>query len=263
MAAAVVVVAALGLILLNNRNEERREINSNNTGSTIDQVNTRTNKQETNAPLGVDQALASLPSCGSRKEIFSTFPVKECDYSKIVPLGNLNPSSHTFPTDHIYVEIHDPRRPAAVIQTSGRKDLIAPADMWIYKVSKSEQVGGITDWAMDFSPCKDVKGKFGHVGTIADKLQAAIDTAEKKNCHEYETGGHTYRSCEYYGFTLRVESGEVIGTAGRAFGDAGYLDERLPRTRNSANKSSSLERRPKLCRLFFGLLSSRPERSTL
>jgi hypothetical protein len=213
LAAAVVLAVILGLILFSIHNKGRRKINTNNVGPAIDQVSTDTKKQEANTSFGDDQALASLPSCGRSKEVFSTFPVKEGDYSKIIPLGNLNPSSHTFPTDHIYVEVYDPQRPAAVIRASGRKSLIAPADMWIYKISNSEQVGGITDWAIDFSPCKDVKGKFGHVGTIADKLQAAIDKAVT-NCNEYKTGGHTYKSCDFYGFKLKVESGEEIGTAG-------------------------------------------------
>lgn len=179
----------------------------------IEQADESGNWKETEKSSGYDQTLSFLPSCPDGKELFNTFPVKEGDYTGIIPLGNLNPAGHTFPTDHIYVEIHDPQRPAAVIKVSGRKALVAPADMWISSVSKSEQIGGITDWAMDFSPCKDVEGKFGHVGTISPKLQAEIDKV-KANCNEYETGGDKYRHCKFDGFKLWVKAGEEIGTAG-------------------------------------------------
>ncbi len=171
------------------------------------------NTQKAKSPQSISESHATLAACPSGKELFTTFPVKEGDYTAIVPLGNLNPSGHTFPTDHLYVEIHDPRNPAEIIKTSGRKALIAPADMWIVGIQKSEQVGGITDWAMDFSPCRDVKGKFGHVGTISTKLQAEIDKV-KANCNEYETGGHKYRQCQYNDLKLQVRAGEEIGTAG-------------------------------------------------
>lgn len=160
-----------------------------------------------------NKVLASLPECGNTKELFTIFPVKEGDYTSIIPLGNLNPSGHTFPTDHLYVEVHDPQKPAAVIKTSGRKALIAPADMWIFGIQSSEQVGGITDYGIDFSPCRDVKGKFGHVGTISPKIKAEIDKTQGK-CNEYETGGNKYRNCEYSDIKIQVKAGEEIGTSG-------------------------------------------------
>lgn len=156
--------------------------------------------------------LSTLPDCKNTKELFANFPVKEGEFTSVTPLGNLNPSGHTFPTDHIYIEVVDPRHPE--LNTIARaKSLLAPADMWILGIQKSEQIGGITDWAMDFSPCKDVKGKFGHVGSISDKLKTEIDKIETK-CNEYETGGKTYRSCDYPNLKIEVKAGEKLGTAG-------------------------------------------------
>lgn len=159
-----------------------------------------------------DKALASLPECKNGKELFTVFPAKEGDYTGIVPLGNLNPSSHTFPTDHLYVEVHDPQNPAAN-KIAIQKKLIAPADMWIFGIQLSEQVGGITDYAMDFSPCRDVKGKFGHVGSLSPKIMAEISKAQGK-CNEYETGGKKYKNCQYEDIKVQVNAGEEIGTAG-------------------------------------------------
>lgn len=124
----------------------------------------------------------------------------------------MNPSSHTFPTDHIYVEVADPRYPEKNVLDKA-KSLIAPADMWILAIKTSEQIGGVTDWAIEFSPCKDVKGQFGHVGSISDKIKTEIDKIDTK-CNEYETGGHKFKSCSYENLKIAVASGEKIGTAG-------------------------------------------------
>jgi len=171
-----------------------------------------TNKNQTSESQQPKDMLSSLPACQNTKELFTTFPVEDGKFSSITPLGNLNPSSHTFPTDHIYVEVADPQHPERNTLDKA-KSLIAPADMWILAIKMSEQVGGVTDWAMDFSPCKDVKGQFGHVGSISDKIKNEIDKVDGK-CNEYETGGHKFKSCSYNNLKVKVAAGEKIGTAG-------------------------------------------------
>lgn len=81
-----------------------------------------------------------MPDCLITKELFTTFPVEEGKFSSITPLGNLNPSSHTFPTDHIYVEVADPQYPERNT-IANAKLLIAPADMSILAIQMSEQIG--------------------------------------------------------------------------------------------------------------------------
>jgi hypothetical protein len=59
-------------------------------------------------------------------------PLRLDEFTEIVPLGNLNPPGHTFPTDHVYLYLVDPRKPHAVfapaagevdrIFESGRQD---------------------------------------------------------------------------------------------------------------------------------------------
>jgi len=200
-------IIAVSIMFIDKRFEKSG--GANNSGPAIGQTE---NTQKTKLPQGTNEWLTTLSSCPSGKELFTTFPVKEGDYTAIIPLGNTNPTGHVFPTDHIYVEVFDPQNPA-LMKTAGRKALISPADMWIFGIQKSEQVGGITDWGMDFSPCRDIKGKFGHVGTISAKLQTEVDKAEGK-CDEYVTGGNTYRSCRYEELKIRVKAGEVIGTSG-------------------------------------------------
>jgi hypothetical protein len=59
-------------------------------------------------------------------------PLRLDEFTEIVPLGNLNPPGHTFPSDHVYLYLVAPRKPHAVfapaagevdwIFESGRKD---------------------------------------------------------------------------------------------------------------------------------------------
>lgn len=167
------------------------------------------------------QSLSFLPDCTIDKEIFTSFPLKDNDYTSITPLGNLNPTGHTFPTDHLYVQVTGLEKYNYLGNPANRKALLAPADMYITKVNKSEEVGGITDYAIEFSPCKDVLVKFGHVGSLTSNVTdeiAKINTT----CDEYSTGGKNYRNCEYDGLKIKVSAGEEIGGAGD--GRSGMLD---------------------------------------
>ncbi|MCL5410277.1 MAG: hypothetical protein M1324_00265 [Patescibacteria group bacterium] len=214
----LIVVAILGLIIITvlivstiqaNRNRHKDQEKALNDGPAIGTAN---NDQKNSTTKNDNNPLASLPACKNTKELFTTFPVKDGDYTSITPLGNLNPTGHTFPTDHIYVQVVDPQHPETNTLDKA-KSLIAPADMWIFGVQSSEQIGGIIDYGIDFSPCKDIKGKFGHVGSISSKIQTEIAKVETK-CNEYETGGHKYRSCSYDNLKIEVKAGEKIGTAG-------------------------------------------------
>lgn len=199
---ALVLITALVIILANN---SRR----NNQSPAVKDTPVIGQADDSKKP---ESANSSLPSCSTTKELFTTFPVKDGEFSSITALGNLNPSSHTFPTDHIYVEVFDPQNPQNYTLDKA-KSLLAPADIWITNIKSSERIGSVVDYALDFFPCKDVKGQFGHVGSISATLKSAIDMVEA-NCNEYETGGYKYRSCEYKDLKIQVKSGEKIGTAG-------------------------------------------------
>jgi hypothetical protein len=205
---SVILVKTIGAIQNRIKHRDGPAIGGPTIGPAVDNKD----QKQTAETGGDSKSNSSLPACANTKELFSTFPVEDGKYTSIVPLGNLNPTSHTFPTDHIYVEVADPRYPK-LDTVAKAKSLIAPADMWILGIQSSEEVGGITDYAIDFSPCKDVQGKFGHVGSISAALQTEINKV-KSDCDEYETGGRKYRSCRYNGLNIPVKAGEKIGTAG-------------------------------------------------
>ncbi len=167
------------------------------------------------------QDLSFLPACLSGKELFSTFPLKASDYTSITPLGNLNPTGHTFPTDHLYVQVTGLEKYNYLGNPDNRKALLSPADMYITKIGKSEEIGGVADYGVDFAQCKDALGKFGHIGSLTTTIQNELAKIETK-CQEYATGGENYKNCEYNNLKIEVKAGEEIGGAGD--GRSGFLD---------------------------------------
>lgn len=160
---------------------------------------------------GEDDDYSWLPSC-SGSDFFTVSPLNSDDYRGIVPLGNLNPTGHTFPTDHIYMYIRlSGSDPASV-------NVYSPGDLYLVSVSASEHVtDGYTDYTLSFMPCKEFQGYFGHVNTLSDALSEKIGSlsGSDTSCGEaYTTGGKTFRQCEK-DVEIAMEAGELIGTAGR------------------------------------------------
>ncbi|MBI4617325.1 MAG: hypothetical protein HY720_27190 [Planctomycetes bacterium] len=82
----------------------------------------------------VTLSLVALPSCAAQEDsvTFSVSPVDLEHVREIVPLGNLNPPGHTFPTDHVYFYLDDPERP---------RDVVAPAAgevAWIHSFEEAD-----------------------------------------------------------------------------------------------------------------------------
>lgn len=178
--------------------------------------NTET-KNEMGNETKKDSALDSVPDCNQNSK-YTVLPLKETDFFSIRPLGNLNPSSHTFPTDHIYLETTNSEGWSKSNQKS--RPLYSPGDIWVSKISKSEnRTMGVADYDIEFYLCKDIKGQFGHVGTLSEKIASKLQQPE--NCNEYTTGGRTYRRCSYE-LGEEIKAGEKIGTAGD--GQSGMLD---------------------------------------
>lgn len=172
---------------------------------------------------------SGLSSCGSNYSFFSTPPLNESDYTSITPLGNLNPSSHVFPTDHIYFYLTNYLL---------HYNLYSPGNATVTQISASEHVtDGFTDYAFTFQPCNEFKAQFGHVSALSDKLNQAL-TAPYQWDSTYSTGGKTYRN---YGknVSLTISAGEQIGVVGGNTGqmalDMNTYDSRI--TLNFANSS--------------------------
>ena len=60
-----------------------------------------------------------VAACAQAEDVvFRHAPVDLARVREVVPLGNLNPPGHTFPTDHVYFYLDDHRRPADVVAPS-------------------------------------------------------------------------------------------------------------------------------------------------
>ena len=109
------------------------------------------------------------PTC-PQGSLFSVSPIKSSDLLYVVPLGHLNPPDHTIPTDHIYLTVKDTNQ----IIPNSAKEVFAPGDITITSISKSKVIRGgkpqSDDYSIDFSPCKNVRGKFGHVTKLSSNL---------------------------------------------------------------------------------------------
>jgi hypothetical protein len=153
-----------------------------------------------------------LPSCGNKMDFFTVSPIKSEDYGDLISLGNLNPTGHVFPTDHIYLfskNTPDNGRASEALA----KPLYSPGDMWITEISTSEDIGTkITDYSISYQPCADFKGQFGHVGRLSAKLKTEIEKITEEKCDEYATGGSKYRACRYDQLKIFVKAGEELGT---------------------------------------------------
>ncbi|MBI4322546.1 MAG: hypothetical protein HY675_28985 [Chloroflexi bacterium] len=158
---------------------------------------------------------ATMPSCGAARELSTFSPLALADFTSITPLGNLNPSGHTFPTDHVYFILRQ-SDPAFAPGIPAEVPLHSPAGGWISSLSRSENLtAGYADYSIAVSPCREFEIQLGHVTTLSqrlsDRLVAPFDT-----CNEYATGGQSYRYC-YKSFReteIGVAAGERLGTAG-------------------------------------------------
>jgi len=144
--------------------------------------------------------------------LFTTSPLNLDDIASIVALGNMHPPSHVFPTDHIYFFIN--REEGA--DRTHLVPLYSPGDLTVRVVNAFEHVNaGITDYSVRLQPCEEITVVFAHVTSLSEDIFGdTSDFTEWDLDSEYTTGGETYRMWRKE-YNIKVESGQVIGAAGR------------------------------------------------
>jgi len=149
-----------------------------------------------------------LAACTSPQ--FLTVPLLSLSsISSIVPLGNLNPPSHTFPTDHIYFYM------------STSSTIAAPGAVVVTNVVVQHRTGGgqpnVDDYLVTFFPCADVMLELEHVKSLSVSLSAKVGPIDGFCQPSYVTGGFTNQQCSK-STNVALAAGEAIGVA------AGSLD---------------------------------------
>jgi len=166
--------------------------------------------------------LDDIPTAAEVGEpLFSVVPLLNDDFVSIVPLVNLNPTGHTFPTGHHYLYLTDPG--AAV-------PIYAPGRIWVTMINSSyHHIADFTDYSIIFYGCREVKAYFGHVSALAGGVLDAFMNAPVGSSDTYSTSGETYTVTDKTVF-VEVNAGTLIGYAGNAGSlamDFGVVDERV------------------------------------
>ncbi len=169
----------------------------------------------------------SFASCGTGPVLTSP-PMDDGTYRHIVPLGNVAPPSHTFPTGHMYFAL-------PWIETGGTdgvfgdgrvftaQKVYAAADARVASLALANVVStlsGVQESYQEFDlrleVCDGIWIRYGHIGPLSDRLQALVDGSKANWCNSYSTGDFSVERCEYSP-DWSVESGELIAyTSGRA-----------------------------------------------
>lgn len=152
--------------------------------------------------------LSGLPACGPDISL-AALPLDEADFTSIIPLGNLSPTSHTFPTEHHYFVLNrDPDHSDRAL----RAPVYAMQDGWVVTVSSVEHVEpGFTDYDLTLGVCADFSIGYGHLSRLSDELRAALGAPT--HCETYVTDGTTYKRCSYAA-RVAVSVGQLLGEAG-------------------------------------------------
>ena len=160
--------------------------------------------------------------------ILTTSPVPIASLQYVVPLGNLNPGGHTFPSDHIYLLVV--KNGASPPPTT----VVSPGDVRITGVaSSSVQQNGttVTDYSLYFYGCADVEFYYHHIQTLDAALAAKVGSIGGADCSTYSTGGGTYTRCNKT-TDIAMLAGDAIGNVGGTGSfsfDLGAYDRRTAR----------------------------------
>lgn len=149
----------------------------------------------------------------------SVSPLAIGDFDYILPLGNLNPSSHVFPTDHVYFTL--PKDSAGVPE---RKEVFAPSGGRIREARRMHYItddGEWDDFSLGIEPCSTQSYLFMHMSEVTDELEASIGSYT--DCQSYTTGSWMVEMCRKE-VDIAVAAGQQLGAAGGLAEGAHALD---------------------------------------
>lgn len=166
---------------------------------------------------------SGLAACGIGT-LLSVSPVAYGDIRELGPLGNLNPSGHTFPTDHMY--FYPPFAQSFPV--------VAPGNIRVTTVTLQKRTGGgvaeFDDYSLDFSSCRTQHFWFGHIASLSTGLSAGIGAIGNSCSAPYQTGGYTFQQCRKT-VSVDLTVGDALGTGGGPLEgalDLGAFDDQAP-----------------------------------
>lgn len=167
-----------------------------------------------------------LPSCEGNEHPFSVAPISVDLLQAIRPLGTLNPPSHTFPTQHTYWYAKGAFLSGLSVLPEV-PDVVAPGQITLTRVARVEfhDRDYRFDYSVDFAPCDEIYGWFGHLSELAPELIAALEPFD--DCSTRSTADESLTEC-FSHREVQLAPGDRIGRAG-IYGnlDFGTLDHRV------------------------------------
>lgn len=146
---------------------------------------------------------------------FTISPFDTIDITALVPLGNLNPPGHVFPTDHMYFYC---------FTNKTSLDIKSPGNVHIIKIGRTHYNAGLAndhyDYTIYFGTDKSYLW-WGHVSNLSPRLSSLANNFNLAKCDTpYSIGGSTYQQC-FLNVSILASAGEIIGISNTFNGLAG------------------------------------------
>lgn len=154
-------------------------------------------------------------ACPNEPPSFPHSPVNVSQLRGFIPLGNLAPPSHVFPTRHTYFQIQY-TKPGDHDSPTIQVPVVAPTDLWATRLKWSQrthpQFGESNDYELRFVVCRELVGYFDHLHELSGRLAEAFGPPYEF-CHDYTTHDYDTHLCEK-SLQVRFSAGERLGSAG-------------------------------------------------
>lgn len=149
------------------------------------------------------------------RNAFAVIPFDTIDITALVPLGNLNPPAHTFPTDHMYFYC---------FTNQASLNIKSPGNVTIFRITRIRYDAGAPNERIDYSIAMGSDKSYlywSHVSQLSPRLLAAVNNFTTAKCEKpYATGGTYFEPC-YQELSLTATPGEILGIAKTKNGLAG------------------------------------------
>ena len=167
-----------------------------------------------------DNGTATTPDSANHlydlvKSSFSVSPFDTIYITGLVPLGNLNPPGHVFPTDHMYFYC---------FTSLPSLNIKSPGNVHVLRVGKVHYNAGLANDHFDYTIMLGSDNSFMywyHVSELSPRLLTAANNFNTAKCDSvYAIAGSTGQQC-YVTLSLAATPDEVLGVAKTSNGLAG------------------------------------------
>ncbi len=147
-------------------------------------------------------------------------PIDISQIYEFTPLGNLNPTGHVFPSDHMYFYT---RAAGAGLRES--VPLRFPGNGVVANVMVQKFLAPVphNDYTVSFFPCADLRVYFAHVTELLPDFASKVGSMDVSCNAPYTTGGITVQQC-YKEVSIEVAAGDTFALS--RGGDFGAYDRR-------------------------------------